>query len=139
MTHPSAGRSGIRAQARSKKIVVDTSPTTMTAYRIVRSTHRSDPLMLDAFRSNYERGARPRGLEIESALIHFGLSMYLERRMAVATALRWPRLGRHIAEVRLEPDNGFYWAHTAQQGHITIWGRPLQLLSCIADILPIGD
>lgn len=111
----------------------------MTAYRVVKSVHRSDPVMLDVFRSNYERDARPRGLEVESALIHFGLSMYLEREMAATTARRWPRLGRHIAEIRLEPGNGFCWAHTAQPGHLTVWGRPLQLLACIADILPVGD
>jgi hypothetical protein len=121
------------------QLIVNTAYEPMTAYRIVRSTHRSDPLMLDAFRSNYELDARPRGLEVESALIHFGLSMYLEHHMAKATARRWPRIGRHLAAVGLESSNGFCWAHTAQPGHITVWGRPLQLLACIADILPIGD
>jgi hypothetical protein len=126
-------------EARSGRLIVNTTPRPVTAYRIVKGVHRSDPLMLDTFRSNYERDARPRGLEIELALIQFGLSMYLEREMAAATARRWPRLGRHLAEMQLEPGNGFCWAHTAQPGHITVWGRPLQLLSCIADILPVGD
>jgi hypothetical protein len=121
------------------QIVVNAAKELVTAYRIVKGVHRSDPLMLDTFRSNYERDVRPRGLEVELALIHFGLSMYLEREMAAATARRWPRLGRHLAEVQLEPGNGFCWAHTAQPGHITVWGRPLQLLACIADILPVGD
>lgn len=121
------------------RLIVNTTDELVTAYRIVKSVHRSDPVMLDVFRSSYERDARPRGLEVESVLIHFGLSMYLEREMAAATARRWPRLGRHIAEVRLEPGNGFCWAHTAQPGHMTVWGRPLQLLACIADILPVGD
>jgi hypothetical protein len=120
------------------RLIVNKADELVTSYRIVKSLHRSDPVMLDVFRSNYERDARPRGLEVESALIHFGLSMYLERDMAAATARRWPRLGRHIAEVRLEPGNGFCWAHTAQPGHVTVWGRPLQLLACIADILPVG-
>ena len=35
-------------------------------------------------------------------------------RGSAATARRWPRLGRHVAEVQLEPGNGFCWAHTAQ-------------------------
>lgn len=126
-------------EARPDQLIVNTMRRSVTAYRIVKGVHRSDPLTLDAFRSNYERDARPRGLEIELALIQFGLSMYLEREMAAATARRWPRLGRHLAEVQLEPGNGFSWSHTAQPGHITVWGRPLQLLSCIADILPVGD
>jgi hypothetical protein len=121
------------------QLIVNTPYEPVTAYRIVRSTHRSDPLILDAFRSNYELDARPRGLEVESALIHFGLSMYLEAHLAKATSRRWPRIGRHLAVVRLEAGNGFCWAHTAQPGHITVWGRPLQLLACIADILPVGD
>ena len=95
--------------------------------------------MFDSFRSNYELGSLPRGLEVESALIHLGLSMYLEPEMATATARRWPRIGRRIAKVRLEPNNGFCYANTAQPGHITVWGRPLQLLACVADILPVGD
>jgi hypothetical protein len=121
------------------RLIVDTANESLTAYRIVKGIHRSDPVMLDVFRSNYERDARPRGLEVESAVIHFGLSMYLERDMATATARRWPRLGRHLAVVQLPPGNGFCWAHTAQPGHVTVWGRPLQLLACIADILPVGD
>jgi hypothetical protein len=109
------------------------------AYRIVKSVHPSDPVMFDSFRSNYELGSLPRGLEIESALIHLGLSMYLKPEMATATARRWPRIGRHIAEVHLAPNNGFCYANTAQPGHITVWGRPLPLLACVADILSVGD
>lgn len=126
-------------RARSRQLIVNTACEPVIAYRIVKYVHSDDPPMLDTFRSNYERDARPRGIEIELALIHFGLSMYLEREMAAATARRWPRLGCHLAGVELRPGNGFCWAHTAQPGHITVWGRPLQLLSCIADILPIGD
>jgi hypothetical protein len=72
-------------------------------------------------------------------LIHLGLSMYLEPAMVSATARRWPRIGRYIATVHLEPNNGFCYANTAQPGHITVWGRPLQLLACLADILPVDD
>ncbi len=124
---------------RSDQLTVNLAQQRVRAYRIVKGVHLSDPQMLGGFRSNYERNAHPRGLEIESALIHFGLSMYLEREMAAATARRWPRIGRYLAELRLEPGNGFCWAHTAQPGHITVWGRPLQLLAGIVDILPVGD
>jgi hypothetical protein len=55
------------------------------AYRIVRSVNTDDPVIVDSFRSNYELDARPRGMEVESTLIHLGLSMYLKSGMAIAT------------------------------------------------------
>jgi hypothetical protein len=126
-------------RASSRQLIVNTAYQPVLVYRIVKDVHRGDPAMLESFRSNYERGAHPRGIEVESALIHFGLSMYLEREMAAATARHWPRLGRHLAEVELVPGTGSCWAHTGQPGHITVWGRPLQLLACVADILPVED
>jgi hypothetical protein len=122
-----------------RDLVVHQVDEPVSAYRIVKSVNPSDPAMFDSFRSNYELGSLPRGLEIESTLIHLGLSMYMEPEMATATAQRWPRIGRHIATVHLEPDNGFCYANTAQPGHITVWGRPLQLMACIADTLYVGD
>jgi hypothetical protein len=129
----------IRVRAGAGRLIVNTSYEPVLAYRIVKDVDRGDPAMLDSLRSNYERGARPRGIEVELALIHFGLSMYLEREMAAATARHWPRLGRHLAEVEIVPGTGSCWAYTGQPGHITVWGRPLQLLACVADILPVED
>ncbi|HEY2536542.1 MAG TPA: hypothetical protein VGI24_06115 [Solirubrobacteraceae bacterium] len=94
----------------------------VTAYRIVKDVDLGHPDLLDSFRSNYELGAPPRGLEYESTLIHLGLSMYREVEMAIATALRWPRIGQYVAEVQLKPNNGFCYAATAQRGHLTVWG-----------------
>jgi hypothetical protein len=127
------------SRASAGQLIVNTAYEPVLAYRIVKDVHRGDSAMLDSLRSNYERGARPRGIEAKLALIHFGLSMYLAREMAAATARRWPRLGRHLAEVELVPSNGSCWAHTGQPGHITVWGRPLQLLACVADILAVED
>jgi hypothetical protein len=44
----------------------------------------------------------------------------------------------HIARIRLEHANGFHVAETGARVHRTVWGRPLQLLACVADILPVG-
>jgi hypothetical protein len=124
---------------RARSLIVRQTDDAVVAFRIVKGVNRGDPATLDSLRSNYELGARPRGLEIESALIHLGLSMYLTLKMATATARRWPRIGRRVAEIHLQPENGFCYADTAQPGHITVWGRPLQLLSCVVDILTVGD
>jgi hypothetical protein len=123
----------------AQDLIVHRADEPVIAYRIVRESRHENPALLDSLRSNYELGAPPRGLEVESALIHLGLSMYLKLAMATATAQRWPRIGRHVAEVHLTPNNGFCYAATAQPGHLTVWGRPLQLLACVADILPVGD
>lgn len=107
-------------------------------FRIVKGSTRGAPGVLNALRSNYERDAPPRGVERESVLIHFGLSMFVTFDAAADRATRWPALGTHIALVRLEPDHGFHVAETGARGHRTVWGRPLQLLACVADILPVG-
>ena len=107
-------------------------------FRIVKGATRGAPGVLDSLRSNYERDAPPRGVERQSALIHFGLSMFVSFEAAADRARRWPVLGAHVAHIRLEPANGFHIAETGARVHRTVWGRPLQLLACIADILPVG-
>lgn len=107
-------------------------------FRVVKGSSRGAPGVLESLRSNYERDARPRGLERESVLIHLGLSMFVTFDAAADRATRWPALGTHIARMRLEPGYGFHVAETGARVHRTVWGRPLQLLACVADILPIG-
>jgi hypothetical protein len=107
-------------------------------FRIVKGATRGAPGVLGSLRSNYERDATPRGVERESVLLHLGLSMFVTFDAAADRALRWPALGTHIALVRLEPGCGFHVAETGALVHRTVWGRPLQLLACIADILPVG-
>ncbi len=108
-----------------------------TVYRIVRGADRSAPAVLDSLRSHYERGAPPRGYERRLAVIHMGLSVFSTREAAGAMALKWPAIGMFVAELELEPGNGFCIARTGQPGHRTLWGRPLQLLGSIADILHV--
>jgi hypothetical protein len=107
-------------------------------FRIVRGGTQGAPGVLESLRSNYERDAPPRGVEREAALIPFGLSMFTTFDAAADRAHRWPRLGSHVARVRLEPGNGFHLAETGARVHRTVWGRPLQLLACVADILAVG-
>ncbi len=106
-------------------------------FRIVRGADRGAPAVLDSLRSHYERGAPPRGYERRLAVIHMGLSVFSTHAAARAMALKWPAIGTFVAELSLEPENGFCLADTGQQGHWTLWGRPLQLLASIADILHV--
>ncbi len=106
-------------------------------YRIVRGADRSAPAVLDSLRSHYERGAPPRGYERRLAAIHMGLSVFSTPAAAKAMALKWPVIGMFVAELDLKPGNGFCLADTGQPGHWTLWGRPLQLLGSIADIVHV--
>jgi hypothetical protein len=111
--------------------------TETVVFRVMRGASPQDPEVIAGLNSNYGRGFDPRGAEVSSALIHMGLSTYRVRQKAASIAKRWPRIGHHIAELRLRPEHGIWFAATGEPGHITVWGRPLQLLDCVADILPV--
>lgn len=118
-----------------RNLVVAPVSKTTVMYRIVRGADRGAPAVLDSLRSHYERGAPPRGYERRLAVIHMGLSTFSTQEAAQAMALRWPTIGTFVAELRLEPEHGFCLADTGQPGHWTLWGRPLQLLGSIVDIV----
>lgn len=65
-------------------------------FRIVKGATRGAPGVLDSPRSNYERDAPPRGVERQSALIHFGLSIFVSFEAAAdpRTALARARSAR---------------------------------------------
>jgi hypothetical protein len=95
------------------------------AYRIVSEESLSSG---DAFRSNYDRRLRPRNAEQSSALVHFGVSMFVELARAQAMSRRFPMLGDLIVRVDLVGDEGTWYAFTGRTaGHITVWGRPEDL------------
>jgi hypothetical protein len=119
------------------KLVVQAVVTETIVFRIVRGGSPQNPEVIVGLNSNYGRGFDPRGAEVSSALIHMGLSTYRVRDRAAGIARRWPRIGDHVAELRLRPEHGIWFAPTGEPGHVTVWGRPLQLLACVADILPV--
>ncbi len=111
----------------------------LTLFRIVRSDNSEDPVLLNSFRSNYELGEEPRKIERSSALIHMGLSAYIEHGAANGTAQKWEKLGDFVAELRLRTGNGFNFAHTGPPLHLTIWGDPVKLQEAVVDIQPVWE
>jgi hypothetical protein len=93
---------------------------------------------MNCFRSHYELGEEPRRVERSSAVIHMGISAYLNESVAHGTAQRWPKLGDFIAEMRLRPGQGFNFAHTGHPTHLTMWGDPVKLLEGVVDIQPVS-
>ncbi len=106
-------------------------------YRIVRSELEYDPVFVNSFRSHYELGGEPRGVERSSTAVHMGISVYLSQEAAVRTALKWPKIGEYVAHARLTAGHGFNFAQTGQPLRLTLWGDPIKLAGAVADVLAV--
>jgi len=61
------------------------------------------------------------------------ISLFDRRQVAEDLAVRVPKLGGHIATIELVPALGICVAKTAGPAHWSVWGRPDQLVMCVAD------
>jgi hypothetical protein len=104
----------------------------LTLYRVCRGDAG-----LASFVSSFARHRPPRGWESRNVLIQMGLSTFQRRDRAEAVARRFPIIGDHVARLVLEQGWGFAYAHTGPRGHVTVWGRPLQLLAAVIETTPI--
>jgi hypothetical protein len=103
-------------------------------FRVCRG---DDPAFVESFTSSYQRGSPPRGWETRNVLIQMGLSAFWRREHAEELARRFPVIGDRVARLELQHGWGFAYARTGSRGHMTIWGRPLQLVNAVADTTPI--
>jgi hypothetical protein len=110
----------------------------LICWRIVRSDNPGDPVFLNSLRSHHELSQEPRHVERSSRLIHLGISAYVERRVATDTAIRFPKIGAWVAQLRLGHGYGFNYAQTGHRHHLTIWGDPIKLADSLVDIKPSG-
>jgi hypothetical protein len=104
----------------------------LTLYRVCHG----DPTAA-SFMSSFARHRPPRGWESRNVLIQMGLSTFERRDSAEAVARRFPIIGDHVARLVLRHGRGFAYAYTGTRGHVTIWGRPLQLLAAVIETTPI--
>ncbi|HEX7298172.1 MAG TPA: hypothetical protein VF257_04135 [Solirubrobacteraceae bacterium] len=91
-------------------------------------------MLLNSLRSNFALSEEPRRVERDSAVLHMGISVYRLPEAARETARRWPKIGDHVAEIRLSDGHGFNFAHTGQPHHLTVWADPFKLREAITDI-----
>jgi hypothetical protein len=105
----------------------------MRLYRVCRA--REDAAFVDGLRSHYEQGLLPRGPENRAAVVHMALSMFDAPSVAAQLARRVPKLGGHVATLDLQPGVGLCVAKTGGPAHWSVWGRPLQLESCVTDVV----
>jgi hypothetical protein len=120
---------------RSVEVVVVEEPQRL--YRVSRA--RDDERFAEALRSHYEQGLPPRGPEDRAAVIHMALSMFASADVAAQLAGRVPKLGGHVATIDLVPGLGLCVAKTGSPAHWSAWGRPLQLASCVADVVKVSS
>jgi hypothetical protein len=115
-------------RGRSGLVEVLTAQGGESFYRLVRS----DPPMLDSFRSQRELGGRRQPRPNALFLLAVGVSMFDTLDGALRVALRRPVL---VAEVMLKADRGISFAQTGQPGHHTIWGTPETLRDCVVRVI----
>lgn len=116
------------------------------AYRFVDVSDVDDAALPSEFRSDFENGAIPRfKREKRYPELFDGMSMYGSPEAAIVhwehcwrTAQKYGeemRLGAHIAEVCLQPGQGFEIEDLEQDDeHLTIWGDPDQLAAAVRRI-----
>jgi hypothetical protein len=79
------------------------------------------------------RGGHRAVLERRNVLIQMGLSTFVRPAQAEAIAQRFPTVGDQVARLVLRHGFGFAYAHTGARGHVTVWGRPLQLVAAVVE------
>lgn len=115
-----------------RTIEVEVLERELRLYRVCAAP--DDARFADALRSHYELERLPRGPENRAAAIHMAVSMFDSADVARQLAGRVAKLGGHIATIDLRPGLGICVAKTGGPAHWSVWGRPTQLATCIADV-----
>jgi hypothetical protein len=112
----------------------------LRVFRIVRVEDVTAPELVESFRSHAELGLPPRTVEAAHPVIYEGISVFDSLEAATATARKFPRIGRHVAELRITHGLGVRYLRWGARGHLTLWGDPIKLSGAVVDTIPIdGD
>jgi hypothetical protein len=113
-------------------------------FRLVTTDQLDVAALEPSFYSNQRKGKRPKGREVRCPEIWGSLSVYKSLQGArdlyrvIAKRQRGAvRIGEHVAELRLEGGVGFvYEEQNRADGHVSLWGEPLDLAARVVDIHP---
>lgn len=108
----------------------------LEVFRIVRTPDVAARGYVDSFRSHAELGIPPRGPEETHPLVYKGVSAFDTPERAAETARRFPRIGKHIARLRIRRGDALYFFWGAR-GHLTLWGDPIKLSETTVDTIPV--
>jgi len=105
-----------------------------TVFRLMKTRRPSER----DWRSNYEKGSKPRSTEIGSALAHMSLSMWSYQGQASEVNEHFERkLGDFIVAIELRGEDGIWFAETGTEGHLAVWGRPNALQRSVLAVDPV--
>jgi hypothetical protein len=118
--------------------------TVLFVFRLVKTDHLDAEALEPSFYSNERKGKPPRGREVRCPEIWKSLSVYKSlkgaRDLYQTIAKRQGakvRIGEYVAELRLEGGSGVVYEDQGRpDGHVSIWGDPLDLAACVVDIHP---
>jgi hypothetical protein len=89
-------------------------------------------------RSDYEAGKPPRKHQKSNALLHMGLTTWIDAEQAAeVNRLFDGRLGDRIITIMLDGDRGIWFADTLGPGHYTVWGRRDDLEDSVVEVRPV--
>jgi hypothetical protein len=122
----------------------------LTVFRFVRVDAIDDSRLIDDFRSDKERGKRFVGRSARISELRDGLSAFRSLELArrrwvdieVRVHERHPagkvKLGDHVAALLLDPGpSDFQYEDLGHDdGHMTIWGSPVNLAAAVFEIVP---
>jgi hypothetical protein len=114
----------------------------VVGFRTVRVGEIGHPDLWKSFRSHYEEGLEPRYQQTQHAALHFAVSFWRDREVALALAKRFPNHGNYLAQVLLRASQGFNFLDQSAEynpKHLTIWGQPARLAKAVVAIIPIGE
>lgn len=105
--------------------------------RVYRLVAEDSPLDAEWWTSDVEVDKRPRRPAQANPLIHYGLTMFATEESArEANQRRRPPMTA-LAVVALRGEDGIWWASTFGQDHLTVWGRPDALTTCVEKVIPL--
>jgi hypothetical protein len=132
-----------------QRVEIDTPGDERTVYRFVHVDSVTDERLPCDFKSDRACGKRARGRQAHIPELHDGMSVFRTRENAAA---RWAdlaskarqevpgatiRVGHFIARVELRAGQGLAYEDLgSEDGHMTLWGGPLKLAACVAEIFP---
>ena len=133
VTPATHGSARCRQPGRVSDIMVNPGRATATTlYRIVQS----NPPTISDFLSGQAKGVQPRSEALR--WLWDGISLFNTAAQARRQALRFPLLGRYLAQLSLPPAAPIRYERTlSTRGHYTVWGNPAYLLRCVTEVMPV--
>jgi hypothetical protein len=120
-----------------------TEETTM--YRFMRRCSMDRAILEEELRTEEEANAGPDSRERKYPLLRQARSMFAPVRLALA---RWRKMRdgaesrneelglQYIAELRIGPNEGFYYEKVGSGGHVSVWGEAPKLAAAVVRVVP---